>query len=36
MDADALTAPEQIAATGLKIGVTFELTVIVNDVVVAH
>ena len=29
-------APEQIGATGLKVGVTFELTVIVNVVVVAH
>ena len=28
--------PEQIAATGLKVGVTFALTVIVNVVVVAH
>ena len=29
-------APEQIAATGLKVGVTFEFTVIVNVAVVAH
>ena len=29
-------APEQIGATGLKVGVTFELTVIVNVAVVAH
>ena len=29
-------APEQIAATGVKVGVTFELTVIVSVVVVAH
>ena len=29
-------APEQIAATGVKVGVTFGLTVIVNVVVVAH
>ena len=28
--------PEHIAATGLKVGVTFGLTVIVNVVVVAH
>jgi len=28
--------PEQIAATGLKVGVTFTLTVIVKVVVVAH
>ena len=32
----ANTAPEQIAATGLKVGVMFGLTVIVNVVVVAH
>ena len=29
-------APEQIAATGLNVGVIFGLTVIVNVVVVAH
>ena len=29
-------APEQIAATGLKVGVTFGLTVIVKVAVVAH
>ena len=29
-------APEHIAATGLNVGVTFEFTVIVNVVVVAH
>ena len=29
-------APEQMAATGLKVGVTFGVTVIVNVVVVAH
>ena len=29
-------SPEQIAATGLKVGGTLELTVIVNVVVVAH
>jgi hypothetical protein len=29
-------APEQIGATGLNVGVTLELTVIVNDAVVAH
>jgi hypothetical protein len=32
----AKTPPEQIAATGAKVGVTFGLTVIVNVVVVAH
>ena len=32
----ASTVPEQIAATGVKVGVTFALTVIVNVVVVAH
>ena len=32
----ANTAPEQIAATGVNVGVTFALTVIVNVVVVAH
>jgi len=33
----ANTAPEQIAAaTGVKVGVMFGLTVIVNVVVVAH
>ena len=30
------TAPEQIAATGVNIGVTLALTVIVNVVAVAH
>ena len=30
------TAPEQIAATGLKVGVMFGLTVMVSVVVVAH
>ena len=30
------TTPEQIAATGLNIGVTVGLTVIVNVVVIAH
>ena len=30
------TEPSHIAATGLKVGVTFALTVIVNVVVVAH
>ena len=29
-------APEQIAATGLNVGVTFGVTVIVKVVVVAH
>jgi len=29
-------APEQIAATGVKVGVTIGLTVMVNVVVVAH
>jgi hypothetical protein len=29
-------APEQIGATGVNVGVTLELTVIVNDAVVAH
>ena len=29
-------APEQIAATGVNVGVTFGLTVIVSVVVVAH
>ena len=28
--------PEQIAATGVKVGVTFGLTVMVNVAVVAH
>ena len=28
--------PEQIGATALNVGVTFELTVIVNGVAVAH
>jgi hypothetical protein len=32
----ASTAPEQIAATGLNVGVMFALTVIVNVVVDAH
>ena len=32
----ANTAPEQIAATGVKVGVMFGLTVIVNVVVVAQ
>jgi hypothetical protein len=32
----AKTAPEQIAATGLKVGVTLGVTVIVKVVVVAH
>ena len=32
----ASAAPEQIAATGAKVGRTFALTVIVNVVVVAH
>ena len=32
----AKTPPEQIAATGLNVGVTFGLTLIVNVVVVAH
>ena len=32
----ASTAPEQIAATGVKVGVTFGLTMIVKVVVVAH
>ena len=30
------TAPEQIGATALKVGVMFGLTVMVNVVVVAH
>ena len=30
------SAPEQIAATGLNVGVVFGLTVTVNVVVVAH
>jgi hypothetical protein len=29
-------APEQIGATGVNVGVTFELTVIVSVAVVAH
>ena len=29
-------APEQIGATGVNVGVTFGLTIIVNVVVVAH
>ena len=32
----AKAAPEQIAATGLKVGVTSGLTVMVNVAVVAH
>jgi len=32
----ANTAPEQIGATALNVGVMFGLTVIVNVVVVAH
>ena len=32
----ANTAPEQIAATGLKVGVMFGLTVMVKVVMVAH
>ena len=32
----ANAAPEQIAATGAKVGMTFGLTVIVKVVVVAH
>ena len=32
----ANTAPEQIAATGVNVGVTFGLTVMVNVVVVAQ
>ena len=32
----ATTPPEQIAATGVKVGVTVGLTVRVNVVVVAH
>ena len=32
----ANTAPEQIAATGVKVGVIFAFTVIVSVVVVAH
>ena len=32
----ANTVPEHIAATGVKVGVTCALTVIVNVVVVAH
>ena len=32
----ANTAPEQIAATALKVGVMFGLTVMVKVVVVAH
>jgi len=32
----ANTAPEQIAATGVNVGVMFGLTVIVKVVVVAH
>ena len=29
-------APEQIAATGVNVGITFALTVIVSVVIVAH
>ena len=36
VDNAASTAPEQIAATGVKVGVTFAFTVIVSVVVVAH
>ena len=32
----ASTAPEQIAATGVNVGITFALTVIVSVVIVAH
>jgi hypothetical protein len=32
----ASVAPEQIVATGLKVGVTFGVTVIVKVVLVAH
>ena len=32
----ANTAPEQIAATGIKVGVIFGVTVIVKGVFVAH
>ena len=32
----AKAAPEQIAATGVNVGVTFALTVIAKVVVVAH
>ena len=32
----AKAAPEQIEATGLKVGVTFGVTVMVNVAVVAH
>jgi len=32
----ANTVPEHIGATAAKVGVTFELTVIVNVVAVAH
>jgi len=32
----ASAAPEQIAATGVNVGVTFGLTVIASVVVVAH
>ena len=32
----ASAAPEQIAATGVKVGITFAFTVIVSVVVVAH
>lgn len=32
----AKVAPEQMAATAVKVGVTFGLTVIVNVAVVAH
>ena len=32
----ATAAPEQIAATGVKVGVMFGLTVMVSVVVVAH
>ena len=32
----ATAAPEQIGATGVNVGVTFALTVIVSVVIVAH
>ena len=36
VDSAVNAVPEQIGATAAKVGVTFELTVIVNVVVVAH
>ena len=36
VESGANTAPEHIAATGVNVGVTFGLTVIVKVVVVAH